>query len=680
MKAAAGAYSKLSKFSFARNRASIALIAVLALLGACGKESANDSKLQHDANDPTHSTLGHQWGNVSGEDYLKFVAPLIQISDSFLPAKSPLTVRVQTWIDRFDANLRSKHADQLAGVPKPKARIISNPSVNAFIAPVPVCHDVEIRFKGRSGDPVADQIFFDIGGGSFEMWPGDEIACMPAGHDQVAQDEISAAIEEFNERAPKGCKVTLEKDGKQQYITPGKSCDTSEDMEKFGGSKQLVLLRTADWVNVYAGLITAMSEREVVGVIAHELGHYYRSHINASGSLYDLFYRAEKDVPAVRPKAVASMEGTGKRALASSSLVASMERFKRVPRQKIHSALFLAMGEMARDVCRLDKDCSKACSQLTKETDSDEFKQATLLFPLRELNADGLKVYAKIEDLATQCLSDVPLKSRSDAHGEDITWSDFIYKVGEPSWPGWVEDDFDVRRALSRWLREIVKRLPDKAPKGAKDVGSLFKTVSTYLWEEETDALKAIQQAYDDRLGFYTNEQEADELGAEWLADIGLSPKAAVETYLRIGKWSEGEGSKPSASLLETPADECQKLYENNWMDSAGKFKFVAIGNYIDPHHHTCYRAFNVDREIRAHKFKAAGDGNRGLLAAADWRDLQKVAEDATGEEAAGTKLKGGTNDLLESNLLDRNLVREIKRAASHASHFAHTGCAFSPF
>ena len=106
----------------------------------------------------------------------------------------------------------------------------------------------------------------------------------------------------------------------------------------------------------------------------------------------------------------------------------------------------------------------------------------------------------------------------------------------------------------------------------------------------------------------------------------------------------------------------------------------MAIGDITDPHHHTCYRAFNVDREIRAHKFKAAGDGNRGLLAAADWRDLQKVAEEVTGEEAAGTKLKGGTLELLESNLLDRNLVREIKRAASHASHFAHTGCVFSPF
>ncbi len=668
MKSAAGAYLKLS-------------VAVLALLGACGRASVNDSDLMHDANDPTHSTLGHQWGTVSGEGYLKFIAPLIQITDSYLPANNALTVRVQTWIDRFDDNLRSKNPDQMVGVPKPKARIISNPSMNAFIAPVPVCHDVEVRFKGRSGDPFAEQIFFDIAGGSFEMWPADEIACMPAGDDSVAKDEVAAAVEEFNERAPKGCKVTLEKDGKKHYITPGKSCNTSGDMDNFAGSKQLVLLRTADWVNVYAGLITAMSEREVVGVIAHELGHYYRSHINAPSHLYDLFYRADKEVPAVRPKAASSMNSTGTRALASSSLVSSMEHFKRVPRQKIHSALFLAMGEMAGDVCRLDNECSKSCSELSDEIKSDEFKQATLLFPLRELNADGLKAYAKFETLATQCLSDIPLKSDADAQGDDITWSEFLNRFGNPSWPGWIDNDFEVRRALSRWLHDLAKRLPEKAPKGAKDVASLFKSVSTYLWEEETDALKAIQKAYDDRLGFYTNEQEADELGAEWLADIGLNPKAAVETYLRIGKWAEGEGSKPSASLLETPADECQTLYENNWKDSAGKFKFVAIGDFADPHHHTCYRAFNVDREIRAHKFKASGDGERGLLSKAEWRELQKIAEDSTGEEALGVKAKEpNSNELVERNLLDRNLVREIKRAASHAGHFAHTGCTFSPF
>jgi hypothetical protein len=29
---------------------------------------------------------------------------------------------------------------------------------------------------------------------------------------------------------------------------------------------------------------------------------------------------------------------------------------------------------------------------------------------------------------------------------------------------------------------------------------------------------------------------------------------------------------------------------------------------------------------------------------------------------------------------VDRDFVREIKRAASHAAHFSHTGCAFSPF
>jgi hypothetical protein len=440
-----------------------------------------------------------------------------------------------------------------------------------------------------------------------------------------------------------------------------------------GGSKQLVLLRTADWVNVYAGLITEMSEREVVGVIAHELGHYYRSHVNARGDFYNFFYKAAQEVAPSRPKPVSSMEPVGNAALKGSSLVASMERFKRVPRQKFHSALFMVAGEIATGVCENDSDCSKSCRQLTKMTDTDEFKQATLLFPLRELNADGLKLYAEFETLASQCLADIPVEGSARGGNEGMTWSAFLRKVGNPSWPGWVTDDVDVRMALTKWLRAIVKRLPEKAPKGSKDVASLVRGVSTYLWDEEMVAIKAIQEAYDQRLGFYTDEQEADEIGAEWMAEIGLDPKAAVETYMRIGSWAEGEGKKASASLLETPAAICQELYENEWHDKDGKFHFVAIGDYLDSHHHTCYRAFNVDREIRAHKYKKVGDGSRDLLSAAKWRELQKIAEDSTGPEILDAVSK-------IDRTVSRDIVRDIKRAASHATHFAHTGCAFSPF
>jgi len=672
MQAAANGNAKsMTRTFFARNLVGV-MLATVALTGACGKDSSNGSRLFHDANDPTHSTLGYQWGFVNDDAYSRYIAPLIQIRDNFLPADNPLTSRVQYWIDRFDANLRERHPDQLEGVPKPKARIILNPSMNAFIAPVPVCHDVEVRLRDHDSDEQAEQIFFDIGGGAFELWPSDEIKCMPADNDQVARDEIAAAIRDFNERAPKGCKISLEKDGKRLFIAPGKACEASESLISFGGSKQLVLLRTANWVNVYAGLITGMSEREVVGVIAHELGHYYRSHVNARGDLYNFFYKAGQDVSPSRPKPVAAMEEVGSAAYSGSALVASMDRFKRVPRQKFHSALFMAAGDIATGVCEKNSDCSKSCRQLTKMAETDEFKQVTLLFPLRELNADGLKLYAEFETLASQCLADIPVVSPGmDDPGDKggMTWSAFLRKVSNPGWPGWVTDDVDVRIALTKWLRAIANRLPERAPKGAKNVAALVRSVSTSLFDEEIDAVKAIQAAYDQRLGFYTDEQEADEISAEWLAQIGIEPKAAVETYLRIGTWAEGEGKKASASLLETPAGMCQELFDHDWRDKDGKFHFVAIGDYQDSHHHTCYRAFNVDREIRAHRYKKEGDGARDLLSAAKWRELQKIAEDSTGLEVLDAVSK-----------TDRSLGRDIHRAASQASRFTHTGCVFSPF
>jgi hypothetical protein len=102
-------------------------------------------------------------------------------------------------------------------------------------------------------------------------------------------------------------------------------------------------------------------------------------------------------------------------------------------------------------------------------TSTDEFKQSTLLFPLRELNAEGLKAYADFESLAIQCLESIPFaKTEAASIGAGMTWDEFRYRLGSPDWPEWVTQDADVRIAMMRWLRSIVKRLPgqfQKAPK-----------------------------------------------------------------------------------------------------------------------------------------------------------------------------------------------------------------------
>jgi hypothetical protein len=673
----------------------ISISSMVTALYGCGTKTAPSSRLFHDENDPTHHTLAYQWGDINDREYRSYIAPLIGVTDEYLDPDNELVQRLQAWIDRFDKNLRDQHGDKLDGVPKPQARVILNPSLNAFVAPVPVCHKIGVKIVGNEDSDLTEQIFFDIGGGSFEVWPSDELRCMPVSDTRDSLEEVAAAVRNFNERAPNGCKVSLEKEGNRHIIAPGRNCQMGEDINAVRGSDQLVLLRTANWINIYAGLVTSMAENEVVGVIAHELGHYYRSHVNSPAKLYDFFYKSARETTPKRPAADSSLEVLGQEALAASATVNGLSRFKSVPKQSIHSALFMAAGQIATDNCSegSSDDCSDSCRELADFADTTEFKRATNMFPVRSLDAAGLKVYAKFETMAADCLSGISFAPNisSNVSSEDskgtasITWNQFRAHMISPRWPSWIEDNPQVQIAMGRWLRSVAKHLPTSAPKEPKDAAALVKTVSKFLWAKEDASVETLQKAFDSRLGHYTQEQEADEIAVEWLTEVGLDPRDAAETYLRIGEWVEAEGAKPSAALLETPAATCRKLFENDWKGSNGAFTFIAIGNFEDPHHQSCYRAFNVDREARAHKYKVTG--RSGLLSAAEWKALQKIADDATVDEES----LSDSQRLSDSGLLTRHEIREIKRANvpfnrlrhDHSTGVigaGHRGCTFSPF
>jgi hypothetical protein len=96
-------------------------------------------------------------------------------------------------------------------------------------------------------------------------------------------------------------------------------------------------------------------------------------------------------------------------------------------------------------------------------------------------------------------------------------------------------------------------------------------------------------------LGFYTAEQEADEIGLELLAEVGIAPSVAVDMLFALPVWPVADGvTKP----------ECEDLRARGWKDEAGAPVSVPVGNPIEPHHDQCFRIFNVDREIDAHRYE----------------------------------------------------------------------------
>ncbi|MEY3901553.1 MAG: hypothetical protein RL189_859 [Pseudomonadota bacterium] len=100
------------------------------------------------------------------------------------------------------------------------------------------------------------------------------------------------------------------------------------------------------------------------------------------------------------------------------------------------------------------------------------------------------------------------------------------------------------------------------------------------------------------RLGYYTYEQEADELALEFLSELGLPTGIGSEALMRMLKQTKKSG--PS----ELDYEACSELRKNKWLTADKKSVYVPIGNLADPHHSLCYRAYNLDRERDAHCFK----------------------------------------------------------------------------
>jgi hypothetical protein len=98
-------------------------------------------------------------------------------------------------------------------------------------------------------------------------------------------------------------------------------------------------------------------------------------------------------------------------------------------------------------------------------------------------------------------------------------------------------------------------------------------------------------------LGWYTAEQEADELSLELLHLSGQDPASAYGALFKL------MGRKDEMDLNGLTNVECRKLLAENWqMDS--KLVNMFYGDLNDPHHSLCYRVWNVYQEISDHGYK----------------------------------------------------------------------------
>ncbi len=612
-----------------RSRAALAgaafcLIPAMFALQACGSKGQNDlSRVKHDAGHPTRSNEGWNWVATTPAQYKSVLAPLVQIDTStLLAADHKLTKRVQLWLDKVDASLRSAYPDALASVPKPQAMITVDATANAFVAPAAVCYKVAVKVKNgnATANTTRDKVFLDAKTGELSDFPND-LSCIdgPAG-----PGNLKTFAQQFN-AASTACKFEVQGSDAAAKLVPNASCHVADDLGDTVLGKSIVILQTANWVTVHTGIFSLLDEDSFVAVLSHELGHYYRSHMTAHASNFGFYYTLDQTNPDHRPVADASVKGDGEKAFAAATLLSDNDYYTPMTGQKTRSELFMAVGSLIKTVAGAGSGVPAECITANDLLKSSSFGAAIDKFPFAKNDADMDAAYANFESKVGACLAKLTVKASGAVTATGASWAAFKDLVTKPVWPTWIAQlPSGSAQAIGALLDTIGSRL-GAAPATGTTWDKVLAAKSTALVAQDAAGILALRSAHDQKIGQYTIEQEADEESAEWIAKLGFDPKASVSAMhaLVMGEETSLHG------LLLGQAD-CEALYDRDWTDAQGSYQFVPVGDYSEIHHSTCYRMFNLSREILAHHEVSSGAA-LPPHGGQDWKDLQTLADHESG-------------------------------------------------
>lgn len=593
------------------------ILCFFSALFSCKSRDEN-SESKHSVNEPIRSKGPWQWQEVSKEEYRSIVSKADGANNKLLIFPDPkdttgatdVAARMQYWVNRFDANLRDRYPDHMREVPTPKTVLVRDPSLNAYVSSIPICIAMELRINPEVNEIPENQVnYVSLSTDGFIDSADQAPTCLRR---SVPPEFVEQLVAWFNSNRP-DCRIR--RDEKSPVAAPiytlDKLCPVAPQLEEVSRTHGVVLTTTANWIAVNTGLVSSLPREEyILQTIAHELSHYYRSHMTIFENEYDFFYSLEGDHPTHRPKADPSLKVFGRTVFQNSRLINLPE----VKNQRFHSALFQPISELVRNHCHLSvSNCSRECLVLVQFYGDERFDKWFGDFPEGEpLKRTGKAQYHTFEQKFAAC-------------GKTI-------KVGSSL----VEADVSTRRLNGALRRAKIDQLLKDTP-AATTLDATMDVLTDALRSARASADDVIRSAYAQKLGYYTSEQEADDLGLEQSVALGLNPETAIESDIFFYKLDEAtpesvdETERPDSDdpiLAGTSMADCEAYYRRTprWSKGDGTFFMPSIADYYDDHHSPCFRIYNVDRESVAHNYPRSQSLPDGRLAQEQWEALRKQA------------------------------------------------------
>lgn len=528
---------------------------------ACKKRAHNDSQIQHIPATFLRDSSRYQWITIEDSEVKE---SMVDFGPELVAPQ--VTARLQTWVDKIDERIRSLSPERFADVPRPRIKIFNNEAMGAFAVTAVACtpYVASIRGKGGNNSPEAksNNAFVWSQTGKLSLATPQ---CLPA------KNFDASGYVEWHNKNNRRCTLTL----KGNLIEYGANCPATPEVEQLLVGQSRVSGQAFRY-NVSSNIIAVMSgtfrylksEESVIAILAHELGHFYRAH-TAAFSYDDLEYvykRSANDhdgvpVPDPQFKNFAREAGWAERIHITAPMTGE---------QKIATEIYRgAYGEISSrliEACRSKNDsCTPSCRDFVSTISADPYARISESLRYQGIEPSQKTAFLEIDRKLFACAQTLT-PERSPVECIKLFGFNEIACIKDSS--------------LGAGMLKINAKLVQMRA----NVAAIHSKVKKVLGTE---------------YGFYSVEQEADDLSTEFLSLVGVNPRALIGTMFESAEVSGfGEAGENDLSVSE-----CRKLLENGWKDSSGKAVQIPIAT-TERHHGSCYRVFNLDNEARRHHYR----------------------------------------------------------------------------
>jgi hypothetical protein len=559
---------------------------------------------------------------VSEADFVTFglMASEHAISQSDANIYGEKIAAIQNTHDHVHAIMAAKYPSM--NISKPEVFVAESTEINAAVMPIALCFDnISFELFASPQATNATHDFVSIIQGRIEKGILGEMSakCITT----TASDELIVNIHSWLNIYLGGFLVKLEKIGaKWQFSATQKSPDAYKYLGNLHG-RTLVLPYIPNFVYYTKALIESLPEEELVAVAGHELGHYYLGHIPAPNSTFQNLYKITGTNLDHKPMHDPQYDEFGQQMFRTMSEldyanIARKEFQGMLPEgvypdrdpTRFHAAILFEMSVALMSAGQqLDLDgkpfysqCSVGMSALTQ---SPVFPK--IMNQLDQYSSGDIANLDALDSIYEKCFEQV-LFSHNHAPFKMEMLMQLIAGGANPARAKYFPETIDSAGSYLAFWQELSKNLHLKYPKFSeanyRSAQTIFRKIDEIDSDEEffTKTLRELESVGNEqRIGYYSYEQEADEVSLEWLNRMGVNPFHAIASEWNMMRLGVG-GDKDSRSA-ELDYSACLELYNNDWRQPDGKEVLVPVGNYTDPHHQGCFRVYNLLLEQKVHKY-----------------------------------------------------------------------------